>query len=224
VCAISRSSFCFTRTAIEHASEINSFEYYHKLGALVSPQLKMHNTLTISVDKQEVAGSEISYSSCAYRGASSSGTLARALKKSVILFFRLSKRCASLKRSALFCRYCLPQGQAMKRLSPSSKNAVNNERSEIAKGLFCRRVSISARRQRCFTLAHLVICNDAAPRHVAAAIGKKSLTLMPTPPQAQLAGLWRKQKAYFLFSDVPSESRAVDTVEPAELAGMIRKL
>ena len=33
--------FLLTRTAIEHATEINSFEYYHKLGALVSPQLKM---------------------------------------------------------------------------------------------------------------------------------------------------------------------------------------
>jgi hypothetical protein len=59
-----------------------------------------------------------------------------------------------------------------------------------------------------FTLAHLVICNDAAPRHVAAAIGKKSLTLMPHHRRHSWQVYGEEQKAYFLFSDVPIESRA----------------
>jgi len=214
--------FLLTRTAIEHASETNSFEFYHKLGALVSPQLKLQYP-AISVDKQEVSRLRNQLFKLRLSRRFIIWHIGASIEEKRYPVFQIIETLRLFKKNRIIHPVLFAAGPGDEAFIAELENAVNTSNLKSMKVFFADEIDFSAT-AALFTLAHLVICNDAAPRHVAAAIGKKSLTLMPHHRRHSWQAYGEAQKAYFLFSDVPKESRAVDTVEPAELAGMIRKL
>lgn len=215
-------SFLLTRKVREHASEENSFEFYHKLTQLVSPQVSMQFPV-ITIDKKETAR---------LRGDLFKQKLARkfilwhigaSIEEKRYPVFQIIETLRLFRKKRILLPVLFAAGPGDEKFITELEEAVNRSELKTPRVFFADGIEFNAT-AALFTLAHLVICNDAAPRHIAAAIGKKSLTLMPSHRRHSWQVYGEKQKAYFLFSDVPIESRAVDTVEPIELAGMIRKL
>ncbi len=211
-----------TRTVIEHATEVNSFEYYHKLAALMSPQLKLQYP-AITVDKQEVARLRNQLFKQRLSRRFIIWHLGASMEQKRYPVFQIIETLRLFKKKRIIHPVLFAAGPGDDAFIAELETAINGSDLKSLKVFFADDIDFSAT-AALFSLAYLVICNDAAPRHVAAAIGKKSLTLMPRHRKHSWQVYTEKQKAHFLFSDAPIESRAVDTIEPAELAGMIRKL
>ncbi len=215
-------SFLLTRSLRERYTELNSFEYYHKLALLVSPGIAVEYP-TITIDKQEIARlradlykQRLGRKFIIWHIGSSKET-----KRYPV--FQIIETLRLFRKKRILLPVLFAAGYGDDKFIAELEEAVNTSDIRTAKVYFADGIEFGAT-AALFSLAHLVIANDAAPRHIAAAIGKKSLTLMPRHRKHSWQVYTEKQKAYFLFSDVPSESLAIDTIEPVELAGMIRKL
>jgi ADP-heptose:LPS heptosyltransferase len=215
-------SFLLTRSLRERFTELNSFEYYHKLAQLVSPGITVEYP-TITIDKQETQRlradlykQRLGRKFIIWHVGASSET-----KRYPV--FQIIETLRLFRKKRILLPVLFAAGYGDDKFITELEEAVNTSDIRTAKIYFADGIEFGAT-AALFSLAHLVIANDAAPRHIAAAIGKKSLTLMPRHRKHSWQVYSDKQKAYFLFADVPSESLAVDTIEPVELAGMIRKL
>lgn len=211
-----------TRTAIEHATEVNSFEYYHKLALLISPQLKLQYP-SIVVDKPEAARLRNQLAKQRLSRRFIVWHIGASLEQKRYPVFQIIETLRLFKKNRIIHPVLFAAGPGDDAFIAELETAINGSDLKSLKVFFADDINFSAT-AALFSLAHLVVNNDSAPRHVAAAIGKKSLTLMPRHRKHSWQVYTEEQKAYFLFSDVPSESRAVDTIEPAEIAGIIRKL
>ncbi|MBN8220346.1 MAG: glycosyltransferase family 9 protein [Spirochaetes bacterium] len=214
--------FLLTRSLREHHRELNSFEYYHKLAQLVSPGLAVEYPV-ISIDKQETQRlradlykQRLGRKFIVWHIGSS-----KEVKRYPV--FQIIETLRLFRKKRILLPVLFAGGYGDDKFIAELEEAVNTGDIRTAKVYFADGIEFGAT-AALFSLAHLVIANDAAPRHVAAAIGKKSLSLMPRHRKHSWQVYGEKQNAYFLFSEVPSESLAVDTIEPVELAGMIRKL
>lgn len=214
--------FLLTRSLREHETESNSFEFYHKLALLISQQIKPQYPV-LEIDKKETAK---------LRGSLFKQKLSRkfivwhigsSLEEKRYPVFQIVETLRLFKKKRILLPVLFAAGQGDDKFIAELEAAVNSSELRSPKVFFADGIQFGATASL-FSLAHLVICNDAAPRHIAAAIGKKSLTLMPKSRRHSWQVYGEQQKAYFLFSDAPGDSRAVDTIEPAEVAGMIRKL
>ncbi|MBL8033142.1 MAG: glycosyltransferase family 9 protein [Leptospiraceae bacterium] len=215
-------SFLLTRKVREHASEENSFEFYHKLAQLVSPQVEVQFP-TITIDKRETARLRADLFKQRLGRKFIIWHVGASIEEKRYPVFQIIETLRLFKKKRVLLPVLFAAGPGDEKFIAELEEAVNNSEIKTPKVFFADGIEFSAT-AALFSLAHLVVCNDAAPRHIAAAIGKKSLTLMPSHRRHSWQVYGEQQKAYFLFSDVTIESRAVDTVEPIEVAGMIRKL
>lgn len=215
-------SFLLTRKVRERATEENSFEFYHKLAQLVSPQLKVQFP-TIAIDKQETARLRNDLFKQRLGRKFILWHVGASIEEKRYPVFQIIETLRLFQKKRILLPVLFAAGPGDEKFIAELEEAVNTSEIKTPKIFFADGIEFVATASL-FSLSHIVICNDAAPRHIAAAIGKKSLTLMPSHRRHSWQVYGDKQKAFFLFSDVPSESRAVDTVEPIELAGMIRKL
>lgn len=215
-------SFLLTRKVREHATEENSFEFYHKLALLVSPQVAVQFP-TIAIDKKETARLRTDLFKQKLGRKFILWHIGASLEEKRYPVFQIIETLRLFRKKRILLPVLFAAGPGDEKFIHELEEAVNASELKTPKVFFTDGIGFNASASL-LSLAHLVICNDAAPRHIAAAIGKKSLTLMPSHRRHSWQVYGEKQKAYFLFSEVPIESRAVDTVEPVELAGMIRKL
>jgi ADP-heptose:LPS heptosyltransferase len=215
-------SFLLTRSVRERGTEQNSFEYYHKLATLVSPEIKAEFA-TITIDKQDTARLRRDLYKQKLARKFIVWHIGASLEEKRYPVFQIIETLRLFKKKRILLPVLFAAGPGDERFINELEEAVNSSEIKSPRVYFTDHIQFSAT-AALFDLAHLVICNDAAPRHVAAAIGKKSLSLMPMHRKHMWQVYGEKQKAYFLFADVPSESRAVDSVEPVEIAGMLKKL
>lgn len=214
--------FLLTRSLREHDSELNSFEFYHKLATLLVPQLRLQYPV-LAPDRQESARLRASL-------------IQQKIPRRFILWhigsssedrrypvFQIVETLRLFRKKRISLPVLFAAGPGDDAFLAELESAVNRSELKTARVFFVDGIGFGST-VALLSLAHIAVCNDAAPRHVAAAIGKKSLTLMPRHRRSSWQVYGERQKAYFLFSEVPVDSRGVDTIEPAEIAGMIRKL
>ncbi|GAB4445139.1 MAG: glycosyltransferase family 9 protein [Turneriella sp.] len=214
--------FLLTRSLREHDAELNSFEFYHKLALLVAPQLRLQYPV-LAVDKKESAKLRVSLFKQKIPRRFILWHIGSSLDEKRYPVFQIVETLRLFRKKRISLPVLFAAGPGDDAFIAELEAAVNRSELRSAKVYFVDGIEFSAT-VALLSLAHLVICNDAAPRHIAAAIGKKSLTLMPRHRRHSWQVYGEEQKAWFLFSDAPVDSRAVDTIEPAEIAGMIRKL
>ncbi len=214
--------FLLTRSLREHDTELNSFEFYHKLALLVAPQLRLQFPV-LAIDKKEAAKLRASLFKQKIPRRFILWHIGSSLDEKRYPVFQIVETLRLFRKKRISLPVLFAAGPGDEAFIAELESAVNRSELKSAKVYFVDGIEFNAT-VSLLSLAHLVVCNDAAPRHIAAAIGKKSLTLMPRHRRHSWQVYGEEQKAYFLFSDVPVESLAVDTIEPAEIAGMIRKL
>lgn len=214
--------FLLTRSLREHETELNSFEFYHKLALLVAPQLRLQFPV-LAIDKKESAKLRASLFKQKIPRRFILWHIGSSLEEKRYPVFQIVETLRLFKKKRISLPVLFAAGPGDDAFIAELESAVNRSELKSAKVYFVDGIQFSAT-VSLLSLAHIVVCNDAAPRHIAAALGKKSLTLMPKHRRHSWQVYGEEQKAYFLFSDAPVESRAVDTIEPAEIAGMIRKL
>jgi heptosyltransferase-3 len=214
--------FFLTRSLREHETELNSFEFYHKLALLVTPQLDLQFP-ALAVDKKAAAKLRTSLFKQKIPRRFILWHIGASLEEKRYPVFQIIETLRLFKKKRISLPVLFAGGPGDDAFISELEAAVNRSELKSPKVFFADGIEFHAT-VSLLSLAHLVICNDAAPRHIAAAIGKKSLTLMPRHRRHSWQVYGEEQKAYFLFSDAPVDSRAVDTIEPAEIAGMIRKL
>jgi ADP-heptose:LPS heptosyltransferase len=214
--------FLLTRSLREHDAELNSFEFYHKLALLVAPQLRLQYPV-LAIDKKETAKLRASLYKQKVPRRFILWHIGSSLEEKRYPVFQIVETLRLFKKKRISLPVLFAAGPGDDAFIAELESAVNRSELKSAKVYFVDGIQFSAT-VSLLSLAQLVVCNDAAPRHIAAAIGKKSLTLMPRHRRHSWQVYGEKQKAWFLFSDAPAESRAVDTIEPAEIAGMLRKL
>lgn len=214
--------FLLTRSLREHDAELNSFEFYHKLALLVAPQLRLQYPV-LALDKKEAAKLRNSLFKQKIPRRFILWHVGSSLEEKRYPVFQIVETLRLFRKKRITLPVLFAAGPGDDAFIAELESAVNRSELKAAKVFFVDGIQFNAT-VALLSLAHIVVCNDAAPRHIAAAIGKKSLTLMPKHRRHSWQVYGEKQKAYFLFSDAPVESRAVDTIEPAEVAGMIKKL
>lgn len=217
-----RWGFLLSRSLREHATEQNSFEYYRKLASLVSPHTKVEYP-TLEIDKKESAKLRNDLFKQRVGRRFIVWHIGSSLEEKRYPVFQIIETLRLFRKKRILLPVLFAAGPGDDAFLAELESAVNASGIKSPKVFFADGVEFSST-AALFSLAHLIICNDAAPRHIAAAIGKKSLSLMPRHRKHSWQVYSEAQKAYFLYSDVTLGSRSVDTVEPVEVAGMIRKL
>lgn len=214
--------FLLSRKLREHAAEQNSFDYYRKLAALLIPHIKVEYP-TLEIDKKESTKLRNDLFRQRVGRRFIVWHIGSSLEEKRYPVFQIIETLRLFRKKRILLPVLFAAGPGDDAFIAELEDAVNASGIKSPKIFFTDGVEFTTT-AALFSLAHLIICNDAAPRHIAAAIGKKSLSLMPRHRKHSWQVYSEAQKAYFLFSDVPAGSRAVDTVEPVEIAGMIRKL
>lgn len=214
--------FLLTRSLREHDTELNSFEFYHKLALLVAPQLRLQFPV-LAIDKKETAKLRSHLFRQKIPRRFILWHIGSSLEEKRYPVFQIIETLRLFKKKRISLPVLFAAGPGDDAFIAELESVVNRSEIKSTKVYFVDGIEFSAT-VALLSLAQLVVCNDAAPRHIAAAIGKKSLTLMPKHRRHSWQVYGEQQKAWFLFSDAPIDSRAVDTIEPAEVAGMIRKL
>ncbi|MCS6972454.1 MAG: glycosyltransferase family 9 protein [Leptospiraceae bacterium] len=216
-----RYGFLLTRALREHDSELNSFEFYHKLAAQIVPELPLTYP-TISVDKKTAQKLRQSLARQKLPRRFILWHIGASLEEKRYPVFQIIETLRLFRKNRIGLPVLFAGGPGDDAFMAELENAVKESGLRFPKIFFADKIPFNET-AALITLAQLVVANDAAPRHIAAALRKKCLTLMPRHRRHwQVYG--EKEKAYFLFSDAPPDSRAVDTIEPAEVAGTIRKL
>lgn len=215
-------SFLLTRSVREHATQHDSFEFYRKLARLLQPQISVEYP-TLEIDKKEAAKLR------AYLFKQKIGQrfivwhIGASLEEKRYPVFQILETLRLFKKKRIPLPVLFAGGPGDDAFVAELEAAVNTSELKTPKIFFAHGIEFAGT-SALFSLAHLVIANDAAPRHIAAAIGKKSLTLMPAHRRHSWQVYGEAQRASFLYAEVPGESRAVDSIEPNEVAGIIRKL
>lgn len=214
--------FLLTRSLREHDTELNSFEFYHKLALLVVPQLRLQYPVLV-IDKKETTRLRASLFKQRVPRRFIIWHIGASLEEKRYPVFQIIETLRLFKKKRITLPVLFAGGPGDDDFIAELETAINRSELKSPKVYFVDGIEFNAT-VSLLSLAHMVICNDAAPRHIAAALTKKSLTLMPRHRRHSWQVYGEEQNAYFLFSDAPPDSRAVDTIEPTEIVGMIKKI
>lgn len=215
-------SFLLTRSLKEHDAELNSFEFYNKLANLVSPGLKTEfPTLTINKQELRLLRNHLYRQKVARKFIV--WHIGSSLEEKRYPIFQIIETLRLLRKSRVLLPVLFAAGPGDEKFIAELEATVARSDIKAQKIFYADGIEFTET-AALFSLAHIVICNDAAPRHIAAAIGKTSLSLMPQHRKHKWQVYGEAQNAYFLFSDVSAESLAIDTIEPTEIARMLREL
>jgi len=215
-------SFLLTRKVREHAAQHETFEFYRRLAREIEPTIKVEYP-TLEIDKKESAKLR------AYLFKQKIGRrfivwhIGASAEERRYPVFQILETLRLFKKKRILLPVLFAGGPGDDNFIAELEAAVNASDLKSPKVFFAQGIEFAGT-SALFSLAHLIVANDAAPRHIAAAIGKRCLSFMPRHRKHGWQVYSESQRAHFLFSDVPIESRAIDTIEPAEAAGMIKKL
>lgn len=217
-----RFGFLLTRSLRERANELNSFEYYFKLAQLFAPGLIVAYP-NIPIDKGETQKLRASLYKQKVARKFIVWHIGSSLEEKRYPVFQIVETLRLFSKKRITLPIVFAGGRGDERFLEELEATVNAANIRTVKVFFADGIQFQAT-AALFSLAHLVIANDAAPRHIAAAIGKTSLALLPNHRKRRWQVYSEKQKAYFLYADTSPESLSVDAIEPNEVAEMVKRI
>lgn len=214
--------FLLTRSLREHETELNSLEFWHKLTLLFAPQIRLQFPI-IEVNKEETAKLRASLFKQKIPKRFIVWHLGASIEEKRYPIFQIIETLRLFKKQRISLPVLFTAGQREHNFILELEVAVNQSNITIPKVFFAESMAYRAMASL-FSLADLVICNDSAPRHVAAALKTPSLSLMAKNRKFRWQIYSEAQNAHFLYADSLGESLAIDSIEPIEIARMIREI